>query len=145
MTPRQKVTEFIGKNPGCKSSQIASATRIPRAELLVLLKDLYVTEVVTRTEQYAFYLISDGVISTNSEYLAHRNRAIELEGKGLWRRASREWLSAMDSTRSEEFRSKAAARRERCDVFVHIREEGSSIGSVSLPEADGIADQEGFW
>ncbi len=143
MNIRDMAIEFIRKNPGCTSAQIASGAGIPRRLIQPLMTELQTQEVVIRYARqghpffYRLPLESDRAL-LGAQYEAHRAKAIELETRGCWRRAAREWLLAMDSTRNDEARAKATDRREYCIRLgcVGISSEVSSINSVSVPAID---------
>jgi hypothetical protein len=143
MNIRELAVEFVRKNPGCTSTQIANGAGIPRRLIQPLMTELYTQEVVTRYARKAhpfFYrlpLESDRAC-LGPKYETHRAKAVELEKRGLWRRAAREWLQAMDSTINEEARDKAATRREYCISHgcVGILTDVSSVNSVSVPAID---------
>ncbi|WLS77242.1 ANR family transcriptional regulator [Erwinia pyri] len=143
MNIREMAIEFIRKNPGCTSTQIADGAGIPRRLVQPLMSELYTQEIVVRYAQKAhpfFYrlpLESDRA-TLGMKYEAHRAKAVELEKRGLWRRAAREWLLAMDSTNNEEARDKATARREYCISCgqIGIAYDTPGIRVYSSPVAD---------
>lgn len=141
MNIREMAIEFIRSNPGCSSSQIASGAGIPRRLVQPLLTELYTAEIVTRTvyqKHPFFYRLTqqEDRLQLGEKYGYHRNNAEKLERKGLWRRAAREWLFAMDATKDETARDKAAARREYCISYGCI---GVSCESSGLREMRGPA------
>lgn len=119
MNIREKAIEFIRNNPGCSSTQIADGAGIPRRMIQTLMSELFVQELVIRTvvQKHPFSYRLPTAADANhlgAKYTQHRQVAEHLEKSGKWRRAAREWLSAMDSTKDEGARDKAAARREYC-------------------------------
>lgn len=147
MNIREMAIEFVRNNPGCTSTQIANGAGIPKRLIQPLMSELHVEEVVKRYALKAhpfFYRMpcDADIVSLGEKYDSHRNNAIRLEQKGLWRRAAREWLLAMDSTKNEEARDKAALRREYCITHgrVGIAYDTPGIGVVSVPEIDHWRD-----
>ncbi|MCQ4105187.1 PerC family transcriptional regulator [Erwinia persicina] len=147
MNIREMAIEFVRNNPGCTSTQIANGAGIPKRLIQPLMSELYVEEIVTRyaLKAHPFYYrmpLESERVSLGVKYDMHRGRAIELEERGLWRRAAREWLLAMDATKNDEARDKAAARREHCISHGHvgISYDTPGIGVVSVPEIDHWRD-----
>lgn len=146
MNIREMAVEYVRKHPGCTSKQIADGAGISRRLIQPLMAELFAAESVARDApkgQPFVYRIPDGseLANLNKEYLAYRLQAMELEKKRLWRRAARVWLLAMDSTRNEAARDKAAARREQCIAYGCTTgrrwdDLSSSIASVSVPALD---------
>lgn len=119
MNIREKAVEYIRLNPGCTSTQIANGSGIPKRMIQPLMTELYTQEVVFRYALKShpfFYRMPEESDKRrlSDAYEAHRENAMELETRGLWNRAAREWLLAMDETRDEEAREKAISRREYC-------------------------------
>jgi len=143
MNIREMAIEFVRNNPGCTSTQIANGAGIPKRMIQPLMTELYTQEIVNRyaLEAHPFhYLIPKEGERPNlgERYEKHRAKATQLENGGLWRRAAREWLLAMDATSNEEARDKAANRREYCisQGCIGVQHETSGIGVISVPAID---------
>lgn len=119
MNISEMAIEFIRNNPGCSSTQIADGAGIPRRMIQTLMSELFIQELVIRTalpkRPFSYRLpTAEDAHHLGARYTRHRKAAEKLETQKLWRRAAREWLSAMDATKDEGARDKAAARREYC-------------------------------
>lgn len=140
MNIREMAIEYIRKNPDCTSSQIAQGAGIPRRFIQPLMTELYLEEVVTRNvyqKHPFFYRLSCEADHSNlgKQYMQHRRNAEDLEKRQLWRRAAREWLAAMDATKDENARDKAAARREHCidRGLMGINYDTPGLCEISIP------------
>ncbi|NKG32094.1 PerC family transcriptional regulator [Erwinia rhapontici] len=147
MNIREMAIEFVRNNPGCTSTQIANGAGIPKRLIQPLMSELYIEEIVSRYSHYAhpFYYripLDSDQESLGKKYDLHRAKAIDLEKRGLWRRAAREWLLAMDGTDNSVARDKATVRREHCisQGRVGVAYDTPGIGVAVVPEIDHWRD-----
>ncbi|WP_210523477.1 PerC family transcriptional regulator [Pantoea ananatis] len=115
-------------------TKICARTGIADAAVRYSVKSLFEQNILSRNKNYTYTLNPSERPSESDEYLEAVKSATELEAKGLWLRASHNWLRAMLLAVFENNRYRAKLNRDKCESKARVRcgnYSGINSGKVS--------------
>lgn len=101
--------------------KICMRTGITNAAVRYSVTALYERNILRRNKNYTYALNPGERPSESDDYLEAVKSATELEAKGLWLRASHNWLRAMLFASFENNRYRAKLNRDKCESKARVR------------------------
>lgn len=120
-------------------TKISAKTGLSNAAVRYSVTSLYEQHVLSRNKNYTYSLTPYERPSENAGYLEAVKTATELQARGLWQRASHNWLRAMVLAKFDDNRQNAKVSRDKCMSRAKMR--CGHYGGI----ASGKVSDAGLW